>query len=83
MCTKSEVWTQDLEMQLAEQKSQWLSAGNVDTSGLHLQQDLTMMRQQLQDEEASLQQLAQSISSVKQKAALVSDPEQLANLKTR
>ena len=70
-------------MERAEQKAQWSSAGNVDPSGLHLQQDLMMMRQQLQDEEAILQQLAQSISSVKQKAALVSDPEQLANMKAR
>ncbi|KAL3157692.1 Intraflagellar transport protein 81 [Trebouxia sp. C0010 RCD-2024] len=74
---------QDLEMQQAEQKPQRSLAGSVDTTGRHLQQDLMMMRQQLQDEEARLQQLGESISSVKQKAALVSDPEQLANMKAR
>lgn len=74
---------QDLEMQQAEQKPQRFSAASVDTSGLHLQQDLMMLRQQLQDEEARLQQLGQSVSSVKQKAAIVSDPEQLTNTKAR
>lgn len=80
---KCKAWMQDLEVQQAEQKPQWSAAASVDTSGLHLQQDSTMMRQQLQDEEAKLQQLALSISSVQQKAALVGNPEQLANMKAR
>ena len=42
-----------------------------------------MMRQQLKDEEAKLQQLAQSISSVKQKAAVVSNPLEAARTQAR
>lgn len=80
---ESETWLQDLETQQAEQETKWSSAARVGTAGIHLQQDLTMMRQQLKDEEAKLQQLAQSISSVKQKAAVVSNPTEAASMQAR
>lgn len=74
---------QDLETQQAEQKPSWSSAASVGRAGIHLQQELTMLRQQLQDEEAQLQQLAQSILSVKQKAALVSNPTEAGSMQAR
>lgn len=70
-------------MQQAEQKPRWSTTASVGGAGIHLQQDLTMMRQQLQDEEAKLQQLAQSMLSVKQKAALVSSPAEAASMQAR
>ena len=70
-------------MQQAEQKPKWSLAASVGSTGIHPQQDLTMMRQQLQDEEAKLQQLAHSISSVKQRAAMVSSPGEAASMQAR
>ncbi len=71
-------------MQQAEQKARWSSAtAGVDSRAMQLQQDLTMSRQQLQDEEGNLQQLSQANAALQQKAALVSKPAEAASMQAR
>ena len=71
-------------MQQAEQEARRLPAGShVDSRGLQLQQDLTMMQQQLHDEEVKLQQLTQTLASFQQKAALVNNPTEAASTQAR
>ena len=75
---------QDVEMQLADQKPQWSAAANtLDSKSMDMQQSLTLMQQQIQDEEARLQQLTESISSFRQKAILVNNPAEAASSQAR
>lgn len=68
----------------AEQKAKWSpAAGSVDVRSMQLQQDLVLTQQQLQDEEAKLQQLTQTVSSFRQKAELLSNPAQAASMQAR